>query len=192
MIDITIDDILTRGIETESGKGSLADTFRTVSELEKRSRPSMDETYLKVARSFAERSSCLRRGYGAVIVKEKIVVSIGYNGGVRGGVNCCNRGQCKRKSLQIPQGERYELCEAIHAEVNACLNARADLKGSTLYLYGIDFKTGLPVENIAPCMICEKVIRNVGIAEIKFYQNENIKTVSLHTDQVLCGRNGVW
>jgi len=150
-----------------------------------RTRPSMDETYLKVARDFAERSSCLRRGYGAVAVKNKEIVATGYNGGPRGGVNCCEIGTCKREELNIPPGERYELCRGIiHAEMNVCMQAkRTDLIDSDLYLYGIDFKTGKRVSQAMPCRICESMIRNAQIKRIICYNpNGEIIKVSLAED----------
>lgn len=158
----------------------------------RRSRPSMDETYLNVAKAFAERSSCLRRGYGAVLARDNTLISTGYNGGYRGGINCCDKGKCKREELNIPPGERYELCESIHAEVNACLNTSTNLKNSTLYLYGIDFKTGKPVEKVEPCKMCERVLKTLGIKELKVYKDGEIKTISLHVDKYFCGRNGVF
>lgn len=159
----------------------------------KMERPTMEETYLGVARVFAERSSCLRRGYGAVIIKNDEIIGTGYNGGYRGGINCCDRGKCKREELNVPPGERYELCESLHAESNACLQAkRADLIGSTLYLYGIDKKTGKPVKDVAPCKMCERLLKNAEVKEIKYYKDGEIKTTSLHVDKYFCGRNGVF
>lgn len=154
-------------------------------------RPSMDDTYLQVARVFSERSSCLRRGYGSVIVKNDEVIATGYNGSYRGGINCCDRGNCIREELGIIPGERYELCESQHSESNACLQAkRSDLIGSTLYLYGIEKKTGLPVEDVKPCKMCERLLKNAGVKEIKFYKKGKIETMSLHVDIYMCGRNG--
>lgn len=152
----------------------MIDTPRVLNETKKRSRPSMDETYLNVARCFAERSSCLRRGYGAVAVKNKEIIATGYNGGPRGGVNCCDIGNCKREELNIPPGERYELCRGIiHAEMNVCQQAkRSDLKGATLYLYGLEFKTGEPVERVKPCTMCDNFLRNAEFKDIVFYNPE--------------------
>ena len=139
-------------------------------------RPSMDETYLKVAQAFSERSSCLRRGYGAVAVKDGEIIATGYNGGYRGGVNCNEIGYCERDKQNIPPGERYELCRGIiHAEMNICQQAkRTELKDSVLYLYGIDKKTGEPVEVVKPCSICESMLKNAQVKKIVSWRGGKI------------------
>ena len=78
-----------------------------------------NQYYIDIARSVAMRSTCLRRKYGSIIVKDDAIVSTGYNGAPRGAENCCDRGTCKREDLKVPHGERYELCEAVHSEANA-------------------------------------------------------------------------
>ena len=85
-------------------------------------RPSWDEYFIEIAKVVSSRSTCLRRRYGAVIVKDKVIVSTGYNGAPRGSINCVDVNKCKRRELNIPSGERYELCEAVHAEQNAIIN----------------------------------------------------------------------
>ena len=126
-------------------------------------RKSKDEYYLNIALAVLERSTCLRRKYGAVIVKDDEIISTGYNGSPRGDVNCCEVGSCFRQHENIPHGERYEACKSLHAEMNAIISAsRRDMIGSTLYLAGIK-ADGSPVDDIAPCSICQRLIINAGI-----------------------------
>ena len=99
--------------------------------------------YLDIAETVLERSTCLRRCYGAIIVKNDEIVSTGYNGAPRGRRNCGDLGRCTREVMNIPSGERYELCRSVHAEANAIISAaRRDSIGATLYLAGRDAKTG--------------------------------------------------
>src|SRR5574344_2363370 len=99
--------------------------------------------YLDIAESTLERATCLRRVWGAVIVKNDEIISTGYNGAPRGRINCSDLGYCMREKLNVPRGERYELCRSVHAEQNAIISAsRKDMIGSTLYLYGLDSATG--------------------------------------------------
>ena len=128
-------------------------------------RPSKDSYYLKIAQQVARRSTCLRRQYGAVIVKDDVIVSTGYNGSARGEENCCDKGECWRESHDIPHGEQYEKCKAVHAEMNAVINAnRADTQGATLYLAG--FENGHSIRTPRPCDICSRVIKNAGIKRV--------------------------
>jgi len=128
-------------------------------------RPSKTEYYLKIAEAVSKRSTCLRRQYGAVIMRDDQIVSTGYNGSPRGAINCCDSGTCRREEMSIPPGERYELCEAIHAEQNAIINAgREKTMGATLYLSGSE--NGKKIENPEPCLICERMIVNAGIIEV--------------------------
>ena len=129
-------------------------------------RPSKDEYYLSIAEAVLARSTCLRRKYGAVIVKDDEIISTGYNGAPRGAKNCCDIGYCYRENEHIPHGERYEACMSVHAEANAIISAsRRDMLGSTLYLVGFE-ADGSPVEDIAPCFMCQRLILNAGIAFI--------------------------
>lgn len=131
-------------------------------------RMSKDEYYLLIAKAVSLRSTCLRRQYGAVIVKDDSIVSTGYNGAYRGAENCCDHGICKREELGVAHGERYELCKSVHAENNAIINAArhgASVLGSTLYLYGYDCIAKKTID-AAPCMMCERVIKNAGIKDI--------------------------
>lgn len=126
-------------------------------------RPSKDRYYLEIAEAVLLRSTCLRRKYGAVIVNNDEIISTGYNGACRGEENCIDRGVCEREVLNIPKGERYELCVAVHAEQNAIISASRDqMLGSTIYIVGRDLKTG-EYANPSPCLICKRMIKNAGI-----------------------------
>jgi len=130
-------------------------------------RPSWDEYFIEVARVVARRSTCLRRRYGAIIVKDNVIVSTGYNGSPRGEANCIDTGICKRKELNIPAGERYELCVAVHAEQNAILNAPPDrMIGATIYIAGFE-ADGSPAE-AHPCLLCRRMIRNARISLVVY------------------------
>ena len=123
--------------------------------------------YLDIAESTLERSTCLRRKYGAVIVKNDEIISTGYNGAPRGRKNCTDVGTCIREELQVPRGERNELCRSVHAEQNAIISApRKDMIGSTLYIVGVEATTGKYVENGMPCSLCKRFIINSGITTI--------------------------
>lgn len=125
--------------------------------------------YLDLAEAALERSTCLRRKWGAVIVKDDEIISTGYNGAPRGRKNCTDIGTCIREELNIPRGERYELCRSVHAEQNAIISAsRKDMIGATLYEVGIDAKTGDYVENSMPCAMCKRFIINSGITKMIF------------------------
>lgn len=134
--------------------------------MDKITRISKDEYYLKIAEAVSLRSTCLRRRYGAVIVKNDEIIATGYNGAPRGEVNCIDEGTCKREILNIPKGERYELCLAVHAEQNAIISAaRKDMIGATLYIAGTDAKTGKYADP-QPCLICRRMIKNAGIVRV--------------------------
>ncbi len=128
-------------------------------------RPSKDSYYLDIAEAVSKRSTCIRRQYGAVIVKDDVIVSTGYNGSARGVENCSDHGQCWRQTHNIPHGQQYEKCMAVHAEANAIINAnRADMIGATLYLAG--FEDGRPINEPEPCEMCERLIRNARIGYV--------------------------
>ncbi len=130
-------------------------------------RPSKDEYYLNIAREVCRRGTCLRRQYGAVIVNDDQIVSTGYAGAPRGVANCVDLGVCLRQQLDIPAGQRYELCRSVHAEMNAVIHAsRAQTLGATLYLAGMEVATGQPTERPEPCLLCRRVIVNAGIARV--------------------------
>lgn len=120
--------------------------------------------YLGIAGEVAARSTCLRRQYGAVIVKEDEIIATGYNGAPRGEPNCCDTGECWRKAHNIPHGQQYEKCVAVHAEMNAIISAaRRDMIGSTIYLVGMEDGHYVDAE---PCEICRRLIKNAGIKAI--------------------------
>lgn len=125
-------------------------------------RISKDEYYLAIAQTVALRSTCLRRQYGAVIVKNDRIISTGYNGSARGEENCCDVGECWREAHGIPHGEQYEKCAAVHAEDNAISQAGRESIGATLYLAG--FEDGKPIE-AKPCLMCERKIKNAQISK---------------------------
>ena len=128
-------------------------------------RISKRDYYLSIAAEVSKRSTCLRRQYGAVIVKNDEIVSTGYNGAPRGEDNCCDIGTCWRERNNIPHGEQYEKCVAVHAEQNAIISAsRREMLGATLYLAG--FENGEPIRNAEPCMICRRLIKNAGIETV--------------------------
>ena len=123
--------------------------------------------YLDIAESVLERSTCARRAFGAVIVKNDEIISTGYNGAPRGRKNCDDLGYCMREKLNIPRGERYEMCRSVHAEQNAIISAaRKDIIGSTLYLAGKEVGKNKYVENAMPCMFCKRFIINAGIKKV--------------------------
>ena len=130
-------------------------------------RVSKDNYYLDIAESVLERGTCLRKKYGAIIVKNDEIISTGYVGAPRGRNNCSDLGYCMREKLNIPRGERYEMCRSVHAEQNAIISAsRRDMIGSTLYLVGIEVKTNKYVKDARPCMFCKRMIINAGIEKV--------------------------
>ena len=130
-------------------------------------RISKENYYLNMAETALERSTCLRRKWGAVIVKDDEIISTGYNGAPRGRKNCDELGYCIREKLNIPRGERYELCRSVHAEQNAIISApRKNMIDATLYMVGKHADTGEYVENAMSCSMCKRVIINSGISKI--------------------------
>lgn len=142
-------------------------------------RPDKDTYYLNIAREVSKRSTCLRRHYGCVIVKDDIIIATGYNGSPRGAENCCDRGSCKRADAKRYSG--YENCDSVHAEQNALIAASRDrLIGSTVYLacesYGLDRNKSAAmeediygfIEDVAPvpCPLCERMLKNAGVSKI--------------------------
>ena len=130
-------------------------------------RVSKHNYYLDIAQTVAERSTCLRKMFGAIIVKNDSIISTGYNGAPRGRKNCSDLGVCMRDKLNIPRGERYELCRSVHAEANAIIAAsREQMLGATLYMSCIDAKTGELVKGTTSCMMCKRLIINAGIERV--------------------------
>ncbi len=133
----------------------------------KQIRPGWDEYFINIAKAVAARATCLRRRYGAVITKDNIIVSTGYNGAPSGMKDCLDAGKCTRKELRIPHGERYELCHSVHAEANAIIRASADeLKGATIYISGVDPGSGECLSE--PCMMCKRMILNAQIVKVVY------------------------
>ena len=123
--------------------------------------------YLDIAEVVSERGTCLRRNFGAIIVKNDQIISTGYVGAPRGRKNCSDLGFCTREKNNIPRGERYELCRSVHAEANAIIHAaRSDMLGATLYLVGREASTGAYVQNANACEMCKRQIINAGIATV--------------------------
>lgn len=132
----------------------------------KASRPSKTDYYLDIAKAVAQRGTCLRRKFGAIIVKDDRIVSTGYVGAPRGRVNCCDRGKCFRMENNIPSGTRYELCRSTHAEMNAIINAsKEEMEGATMYLVGIE-NDGSYTKNADCCSMCKRVVINSGIEKV--------------------------
>ncbi len=130
-------------------------------------RVSKENYYLDIAQTVSERSTCLRKHYGAIIVKNDVIVSTGYNGAPRGRLNCTDLAGCFRDKLNIPRGERYELCRSVHSEQNAIIAAsREQMLGSTLYMVCVDPSTGEVVAGTNSCMMCKRVILNAGIERV--------------------------
>lgn len=123
--------------------------------------------YLDLAEMVSQRGTCLRRRYGAVIVNHDEVISTGYVGAPRGRRNCTDVGICIREKLNIPRGERYELCRSVHAEANAIISASRDkMIGSSLYLTGIEMSSGEYIKNSSCCSMCKRMVINAGIEKV--------------------------
>ncbi len=123
--------------------------------------------YLDIASTVLERGTCLRRNYGSIIVKNDEIISTGYTGAPRGRKNCIDLGYCRRDQLQVPRGQRYELCRSVHSEANAIISAsRRDMIGATLYLAGRDCLTGEYVHDATSCAMCKRHIINAGIEKV--------------------------
>jgi len=123
--------------------------------------------YLDIAQTVLERGTCLRRNVGAILVKNDVIISTGYAGAPRGRANCTDLGVCRRAALNIPRGQRYELCRSVHAEANCIIAAsREEMLGSTLYLAMTDAQTGALVPDASPCNMCRRLIINAGIKTV--------------------------
>ena len=137
------------------------------------SRVSKHNYYLDIAQTVAERCTCLRKKFGAIIVKDDVIVSTGYNGAPRGRQNCSDLHFCMRDKLNIPRGERYELCRSVHAEANAIIAAaRERMLGATLYMACIDPKDNSLVSGTSSCMMCKRLVINAGISTVIIRDNE--------------------
>ena len=130
--------------------------------------------YLDIAETVAKRGTCLRRNFGAIIVKNDEIISTGYSGAPRGRKNCSDLGFCRREQLKIPRGTRYELCRSVHAEANCIISAsRRDMIDSILYLVGIDVKTKELVKDANSCSMCKRLIINAGIEKVVVRDTKN-------------------
>ena len=152
--------------------------------------------YLDIAQAVAGRGTCLRRNFGAIIVKNDQILSTGYSGAPRGRRNCSDLGYCLRDRMNIPRGERYELCRSVHAEANAIINAaRSEMIGGTLYLVGREAKTGELVTDANSCSMCKRLIINAGISRVVIRNTPNDFTAIyvqewIEQDDSLVGQTG--
>ena len=136
-------------------------------------RISKENYCLDIAETVLERATCLRRVYGAIIVKNDEIISTGYNGAPRGRANCVDMGFCSREALKVPRGERYELCRSVHAEANAIISAsRRDMVGGTLYLVGRDAASGELLEDATSCAMCRRLVINAGLERVVIRRTE--------------------
>lgn len=144
-------------------------------------RVSKHNYYLDIAQTVAERSTCMRKMFGAIIVKNDVIISTGYNGAPRGRKNCDDLGVCMRDKLNIPRGERYELCRSVHAEANAIIAAsREQMLGATLYMVCVDSKTHTLVAGTSSCMMCKRQVINAGISTVIIRDDrENYRVVNV-------------
>lgn len=130
--------------------------------------------FLNIALTVAKRSTCLRRRYGAILVSpDDHIISTGYAGSPAGVANCCDVGECQRELLNVPPGERYELCMSVHAEQNAIIQAGPKARGATLYLMGFNVDTGELSTN-GPCLLCLKMMQNAGVESVMMYYEETL------------------
>ena len=130
-------------------------------------RISKENYYLDIAETVVERATCLRRVYGAIIVKNDEIISTGYNGAPRGRANCVDMGYCSREAMNVPRGERYELCRSVHAEANAIISAsRRDMVGGTIYLVGRNAATGELLPDATSCLMCRRMVINAGLERV--------------------------
>lgn len=152
--------------------------------------------YLDIAEIVIERGTCIRRNFGAIIVKNDQIIATGFTGAPRGRKNCCDINKCIRQELNVPRGERYELCRSVHAEQNAIISAsRLDMIGSTLYLAGKNYEDGSYVTNSNPCALCKRMIINAGIEDIYIRDSKDkyrhiIVSDYIENDETLEGETG--
>ena len=144
-------------------------------------RTSKHNYYLDIAQTVAERSTCLRRMFGAIIVKNDNIISTGYNGAPRGRQNCNDLGYCYRDKLNIPRGTRYELCRSVHSEQNAIISApREQMLGATLYMVCVSPDDGTVIPNTTCCIMCKRVVINAGISTVVIRDDkENYRVIDV-------------
>lgn len=159
-------------------------------------RVSKENYYLDIAQTVSERSTCLRRRFGAIIVKNDSIIATGYNGAPRGRKNCDDLGYCFREKLGIPRGERYEMCRSVHAEANAIIAApREQMLGSTLYMVCTNPEDGAVMPGTSSCMMCKKLAINAGIERLVVRDDqENFRVINvsdwIDDDDSLAGKFG--
>ena len=152
--------------------------------------------YLDMAEVALERGTCMRRNFGAVIVKNDVIISTGYTGAPRGRANCIDLNYCIREQRNIPRGTQYEFCRSVHAEMNAIIAAsREEMIGATLYLVGRDAKTGEIMRDANSCTMCKRMIINAGIRQVVIRRDhDTYDTVQVQErvehDDLLDGRTG--
>ena len=136
-------------------------------------RISKENYYLDIAETVLERATCLRRIYGAIIVKNDEIISTGYNGAPRGRANCVDMGYCSREAMNVPRGERYELCRSVHAEANAIISAsRRDMVGGTIYLVVRNAATSELLNEATSCLMCRRMVINAGLERVVIRRTE--------------------
>jgi dCMP deaminase len=159
-------------------------------------RVSKENYYLDIAQTVSERSTCLRRRFGAIIVKNDSIIATGYNGAPRGRKNCDDLGYCFREKLGIPRGERYEMCRSVHAEANAIIAApREQMLGATLYMVCTNPEDGAVMPGTSSCMMCKKLAINAGIEKLVVRDDaENFRVINvsdwIDDDDSLAGKFG--
>ncbi|MBR3458042.1 MAG: dCMP deaminase family protein [Selenomonadaceae bacterium] len=137
----------------------------------KQQRPDWTEYFLDIAKAVGRRATCLRRRYGAIIVKDHIIISTGYNGAPRGEANCIDTGLCERERLHVPKGQNYELCVAVHAEQNAIINADPiRMRGAAIYIVG--FNADGTLASGKPCLLCRRMLRNAQLAKVVYLETD--------------------
>ena len=139
--------------------------------------------YRDIAESVLKRGTCMRRNFGAIIVKNDEIISTGYVGAPRGRANCSDLGYCTREKLNIPKGERYELCRSVHAEANAIISApRNEMIGASIYLACHDAKTDELYGEVEPCSMCKRLIINAGISTVYVRTSrDEYKTIAVNS-----------
>lgn len=148
-------------------------------------RTSKHNYYLDIAQTVSERSTCIRRRFGAIIVKNDVIIATGYNGAPRGRLNCSDIESCVREEMNVPRGERYELCRAVHAEANAIIAAsREQMQGATMYMCCTDPWTKDVVGSICSCAMCKRFIINAGIKEVVAREDKDNYTIYQVSDWV--------
>ncbi|WP_442766424.1 deoxycytidylate deaminase [Mitsuokella multacida] len=149
---------------------------------EKQHRPDWTEYFLDIAKAVGRRATCLRRRYGAIIVKDKIIISTGYNGAPRGEANCIDTGNCERERLHVPKGQNYELCENAPETQNATpTTAPAGMEGAPTSPAGVNADGSLASGK--PCLLCRRMLRNAKLARVVYYETDG-SVVSCRPDEI--------